>query len=86
MKPAQQLLERMGIEVENLEGGCCGLTGSRGFESGKYGISMECGEQALLPAVRDAGRDTFVVADGFSARPRSRARAPDDAPFTRPSS
>ncbi|MEU0084510.1 FAD-linked oxidase C-terminal domain-containing protein [Streptomyces sp. NPDC006274] len=68
MKPAQQLLERMGTEVENLEGGCCGLAGSWGFESGKYGISMECGEQALLPAVRDADRDTFVVADGFSCK------------------
>ena len=28
--------------------GCCGLAGSWGFEQGKYDISMDCGEQALL--------------------------------------
>ncbi|POX51102.1 FAD-binding and (Fe-S)-binding domain-containing protein [Streptomyces sp. Ru72] len=66
MGPEQELLEKMGLEVENLQGGCCGLAGSWGFESGKYQISMECGEQALLPAVRDADKDCLVVADGFS--------------------
>ena len=29
---------------------------------------MDCGEQALLPAVRQAGPDTPVVADGFSGK------------------
>src|SRR3954454_5992466 len=29
---------------------------------------MQCGEQALLPAVHDAGRETVVVADGFSCK------------------
>jgi Fe-S oxidoreductase len=58
----------MGLEVSNLSGGCCGLAGSWGFEAGKYGISMDCGEQALLPAVRQAGPDTLIVADGFSCR------------------
>ncbi|MEV7218932.1 hypothetical protein AB0N98_03535 [Streptomyces sp. NPDC093681] len=51
-----------------LRGGCCGLAGSWGFESGKYDISMDCGEQALLPAVRDAEDDRVVVADGFSCK------------------
>jgi FAD/FMN-containing dehydrogenase/Fe-S oxidoreductase len=64
--PEQHLLERMGLTVEPVSGGCCGLAGSWGFEKGKYGISMDCGEQALLPAVRDAGAGTVVVADGFS--------------------
>ncbi|WP_175407737.1 FAD-linked oxidase C-terminal domain-containing protein, partial [Streptomyces sp. TRM64462] len=64
--PERLLLRDMGLEVEDLVGGCCGLAGSWGFEPGKYGISMDCGEQALLPAVRDAGPDTFVVAGGFS--------------------
>ncbi len=68
MDPEQQLLEQMGVDVSPVNGGCCGLAGSWGFESGKYDISMECGEQALLPAVRDADRDTFVVADGFSCK------------------
>ncbi|GHD93368.1 FAD-binding and (Fe-S)-binding domain-containing protein [Streptomyces naganishii] len=68
MDPDQRLLENMGLEVDNLKGGCCGLAGSWGFESGKYGISMDCGEQALLPAVREAGPDRAVVADGFSCK------------------
>ena len=58
----------MGLSVDNLQGGCCGLAGSWGFEAGKYDISMDCGEQALLPAVRQAGPDTLVVADGFSCK------------------
>ncbi|MER6091004.1 FAD-binding and (Fe-S)-binding domain-containing protein [Streptomyces bluensis] len=66
MSPDQELLEKMGLDVRNLQGGCCGLAGSWGFESGKYEISMDCGEQALLPAVRDAEDDCLVVADGFS--------------------
>jgi FAD/FMN-containing dehydrogenase/Fe-S oxidoreductase len=66
--PEQQTLERMGLAVEPLTGGCCGLAGSWGFEDGKYGISMDCGEQALLPAVRSADPSTVVVADGFSCR------------------
>jgi Fe-S oxidoreductase len=64
----QQLLERMGLEVEEASGGCCGLAGSWGFESGKRAISMECGEQGLLPAVRDASDETIVVANGFSCK------------------
>jgi FAD/FMN-containing dehydrogenase/Fe-S oxidoreductase len=66
--PDQELLERMGLSVDNLQGGCCGLAGSWGFEQGKYDISMDCGEQALLPAVRKADPDTVIVADGFSCK------------------
>jgi FAD/FMN-containing dehydrogenase/Fe-S oxidoreductase len=68
MEPEQQLLEQMGVAVKNLAGGCCGLAGSWGFESGKFGISMDCGEQALLPAVRQADPGTLIVADGFSCK------------------
>jgi Fe-S oxidoreductase len=68
MDPEQKLLQRMGVEVEAISGGCCGLAGSWGFEQGHHDISMQCGEQALLPAVRDADRDTIVIADGFSCK------------------
>jgi Fe-S oxidoreductase len=66
IEPEKQLLEEMGLTVQNVEGGCCGLAGSWGFESGKFGISMDCGEQGLLPAVRQADPATLIVADGFS--------------------
>ena len=51
-----------------MSGGCCVLAGSWGFEKGKYRISMDCGEQALLPAVRNASKDTLIVANGFSCK------------------
>lgn len=66
--PDEKLLERMGLDVKNVKGGCCGLAGSWGFEKGKYDMSIDCGEQALLPAVRDAEPSTVVVADGFSCK------------------
>jgi FAD/FMN-containing dehydrogenase/Fe-S oxidoreductase len=64
----QKLLERMGIEVEAPDTGCCGMAGSFGFEAAKYEVSMACGERVLLPKVREAAPDTLVVADGFSCR------------------
>src|SRR5579875_1073514 len=68
VEPEKHLLEQMGLDVESLQGGCCGLAGSWGFEDGKYQISMDCGEQALLPAVRGADPDTLIVANGFSCK------------------
>ncbi|HET9893555.1 MAG TPA: FAD-linked oxidase C-terminal domain-containing protein [Streptosporangiaceae bacterium] len=68
IEPEKELLRKMGLAVQDVQGGCCGLAGSWGFEKGKYDISMDCGEQALLPAVRDADPATLVVADGFSCK------------------
>jgi Fe-S oxidoreductase len=68
IEPDLEVLERMGVEAERVTGGCCGLAGSWGFESGHHGISMECGEQALLPAIRGAAATTLIVADGFSCK------------------
>jgi FAD/FMN-containing dehydrogenase/Fe-S oxidoreductase len=64
----RRLLERMGVEVEVCDSGCCGMAGSFGFEQGHYEVSMACGERALLPKVRSAARDALLVADGFSCR------------------
>jgi len=64
----QQLLEKMGVEVEKLETTCCGMAGSWGFEEGHHELSMRIGEQSLLPKVRAASRDTLLVADGFSCK------------------
>ncbi|MBO2459932.1 FAD-binding and (Fe-S)-binding domain-containing protein [Actinomadura violacea] len=68
MDGEKKILEQMGLDTESLKGGCCGLAGSWGFEDGKYEISMDCGEQALLPAVRDADDATAIVANGFSCK------------------
>jgi len=48
--------------------GCCGMAGHFGFERGHYEVSRACAELALTPAIRAAGPDALVVADGFSCR------------------
>lgn len=62
------LKEGMGLDAQEAKGGCCGLAGSWGFESGKYDISMQCGEIGFLPAVRKAAPSTVVIANGFSCK------------------
>jgi Fe-S oxidoreductase len=64
-----QVLKAMGLDVEVLDAGCCGMAGAFGFERGDhYDVSVKAGERVLLPAVRRAARDTLIVADGFSCR------------------
>ena len=64
----KKVLERMGLDANILSSGCCGMAGSFGFEAEKYDISVKIGERVLLPAVREAGPETLIVADGFSCR------------------
>ncbi len=64
-----KLLRRIpGAELIELDAGCCGMAGSFGYEAEHYEISRLVGEQRLLPAVRESGRETVVVAPGFSCR------------------
>ncbi|MGW7660150.1 FAD-binding and (Fe-S)-binding domain-containing protein [Streptomyces sp. NPDC054756] len=65
--PDRRLREAAGLTGE-LSGGCCGLAGNFGFEKGHYDVSVACAEEQLLPAVRDAGEDAVVLADGYSCR------------------
>ncbi|HEY6307920.1 MAG TPA: FAD-linked oxidase C-terminal domain-containing protein [Candidatus Angelobacter sp.] len=62
----QELLERLGLDFQVLDSGCCGMAGSFGFEAEKYDVSVQIGERVLLPAVRKADADTLIIADGFS--------------------
>jgi Fe-S oxidoreductase len=64
----REMLERIGLDFEVLDSGCCGMAGSFGFESSHYDISTRIGERRLLPAVRAAPNDTLVIADGFSCK------------------
>ncbi len=63
----ERLLRRAGATVTRL-GGCCGLAGNWGVERGHHDVSLAIAEQQLLPAVREAGPDAVVLADGFSCR------------------
>jgi FAD/FMN-containing dehydrogenase/Fe-S oxidoreductase len=64
----RKLIERMGLEADFLDSGCCGMAGSFGFEDEHYEISVKVGERRLLPAAREAAGDTLVIADGFSCK------------------
>ncbi|MGH8889701.1 MAG: FAD-binding and (Fe-S)-binding domain-containing protein [Acidothermaceae bacterium] len=65
----KELLDKMELDVENPDSGCCGMAGSFGFESGEhYDVSTKAGERVILPKVRQATKDTIVMADGFSCR------------------
>jgi Fe-S oxidoreductase len=61
------LLRRAGASVQAV-GGCCGLAGNFGVERGHHDVSVAVAETSLLPAVRAAGADAVVLADGFSCR------------------
>ncbi|KAF0969780.1 MULTISPECIES: FAD-binding and (Fe-S)-binding domain-containing protein [Gordonia] len=74
-------LETAGVDTEVLDAGCCGLAGNFGFEQGHYDVSVACAEDKLLPAIRDAGAETLVVADGFSCRTQIRDLEPDVSPW-----
>jgi FAD/FMN-containing dehydrogenase/Fe-S oxidoreductase len=66
--PDRDLMAAAGIEAKVPDSGCCGLAGNFGFERGHYEVSKAAGERVLLPAVREAGEGTAIVADGFSCR------------------
>jgi len=68
MGAEKELYERLGLDFEVLDSGCCGLAGSFGFEKEHDGISREIGEQRLMPMVRQAPEDTLLIADGFSCK------------------
>jgi len=63
------LLDRLGLDYEIMETGCCGMAGSFGYHSGEhYDVSVAVAEHTLLPKLRETPADVLVVADGFSCR------------------
>ncbi len=68
MDPELELLKRMGLEVELLDSGCCGMAGSFGFEEEHYEVSQKCGERVLFPKLEQTPASTLLVADGFSCK------------------
>jgi len=63
-----QLYEKMGLDYEVLDSGCCGMAGSFGFEEAHYDVSVAIGEHKLMPKVRAASKETLLIADGFSCK------------------
>ncbi|MFQ6023060.1 MAG: FAD-binding and (Fe-S)-binding domain-containing protein [Acidiferrobacterales bacterium] len=67
------------LKVHMLESSCCGMAGAFGFEAEHYDLSMKMAELSLLPAVRAAGSDAVIVADGTSCRQQIRDGAHREA-------
>ena len=57
-----------GLDVKTIRSGCCGMAGAFGYEAEHYDVSMAMGELDLLPAVRAAPSDAWVLAAGVSCR------------------
>ncbi len=55
-------------KVDVIPSGCCGMSGSFGYEKEHYDVSMQIGELVLFPAVREASEDTIIAAPGTSCR------------------
>ncbi|MFJ4651543.1 FAD-binding and (Fe-S)-binding domain-containing protein [Nocardia sp. NPDC088792] len=63
------LLRRIpGVEVEEINSGCCGMAGSFGFEAEHYEMSMTVGGDRLFPALAAEPQETIVAATGVSCR------------------
>ncbi len=72
MTSEEQILNGIGVDYQILDSGCCGMAGSFGFEKEHAEISQRIGERVLLPAVRAASPDTWIISNGFSCREQIR--------------
>jgi Fe-S oxidoreductase len=69
MVSEEKLLHDMELDYQMLDSGCCGMAGYFGYEKGRhYDVSVKAAERALLPAVRNAEKETLIITDGFSCR------------------
>jgi Fe-S oxidoreductase len=67
-----KMLASCGYDVRVVDAGCCGMAGAFGYESEHYQLSMQVGELALFPAIREVNdKDNVIVAaSGASCRPQ----------------
>jgi Fe-S oxidoreductase len=57
-----------GLTVNPIASSCCGMAGAFGYQSETLDVSKTMAEAGLLPAVRAAGPQDVIVADGTSCR------------------
>lgn len=70
MSSEKKILEKMELDYTELDSGCCGMAGYFGYlnKGRHYEVSIKAGERVLLPAVRNAEKDTLIISDGYSCR------------------
>lgn len=61
------VLNARGYEVEVIEGGCCGMAGTFGYEADHYELSQKIAELRLFPQVRKKG-DALLASTGAACR------------------
>ncbi|MCJ2046453.1 FAD-binding protein [Methylobacterium sp. J-078] len=57
-----------GLDLRVIESSCCGMAGAFGYGAETIDVSLAMAELSLFPALREAGPDDIVVADGTSCR------------------
>jgi FAD/FMN-containing dehydrogenase/Fe-S oxidoreductase len=69
MGPVESVLRRVpGLELTIIESSCCGMAGAFGYDARTIDTSMAMGELSLFPALREAGEEDVILADGTSCR------------------
>ncbi len=68
IQATEKMLQIANHTVQTLASGCCGMAGSFGYEKEHYDLSMQIGELVLFPSIRNAKKDTVIVAYGTSCR------------------
>ena len=69
MTPTMKVLKATeNFTVQMIPSGCCGMAGSFGYEKEHFEVSMKIGELVLFPKVREAEKDTIILASGTSCR------------------
>jgi FAD/FMN-containing dehydrogenase/Fe-S oxidoreductase len=68
-----------GLAVRPIQSSCCGMAGAFGYQAETQAASRAMAEANLLPAVRAAGAEELVVADGTSCRHQIRDLAGREA-------
>ncbi|MDR1847341.1 MAG: FAD-binding protein [Bacteroidales bacterium] len=67
-------------KVDVIPSGCCGMAGSFGYEQRHYEMSKAIAHQILIPAVKNASKDTIIAVVGTSCRDQIRHFAPERKP------
>lgn len=57
-----------GLDLRVVESSCCGMAGAFGYRADTIDVSFAMAELSLFPALRAAGPNDLVVADGTSCR------------------
>jgi len=64
----QQVFERMGLTLQVLPSGCCGMSGTYGHETRNVATSNIIYQQSWQPIVARHGKGGRLLADGYSCR------------------